>query len=79
MEDFRDHRNIQNEIQRTFGAYALDFAQRFAARERNLQFMPMKIFLKIIKYVATNDILRVSQASKILFDVSVELPFRDSS
>ncbi|XP_022917922.1 F-box only protein 36-like [Onthophagus taurus] len=69
LEDFVDERYMQHDIQRTFGDYALSFVKSFAAKERRLECLPMKIFLKIARFLATNDILHLSQTSKIFFDI----------
>lgn len=69
LQDFNDETLLQQEIRSTFGEHVLDFCKSLANNEHSLQYLPTKIFLKIIKMLATKDILALSQTSKIFFEL----------
>lgn len=69
LEDFREEKFMQNEIRRIFGNHVLLFCQHLANRDQNLQYLPTKLFLRILRQLAAKDILSLSQTSKIFFEV----------
>ncbi|KRT85631.1 F-box domain-containing protein [Oryctes borbonicus] len=69
LEDFEDENVIQNEIRIIFGHHVLNFCKSIAANDRHLQTLPTKIFLKIVRLLASRDILALSQTSKIFFEL----------
>lgn len=69
LDDFIWDKKIQSEIFRTFGSHVLTYVKQLALHEINLQCMPQKIFLFVMRYLAASDIIRLSQTSKIFFDL----------
>lgn len=69
LEDFGEATSIQNEIKSLFGEHVLNFCKALANNESGLQNLPTKIFLRILKLLASRDILSLSQTSKIFFEL----------
>lgn len=69
VSEFLDDRELQYHIENTFGTHVRDFVMGLAMKEYNLQYIPTKIFLKILKLLAARDIMNLSQTSKIFFKV----------
>ncbi|KAK9745369.1 F-box-like [Popillia japonica] len=69
LEDLQDETLIQNEIRTLFGAHVLAFCKSLANNDKNLQNLPTKIFLRILKLLASRDVLALSQTSKIFFEL----------
>ncbi|GJQ77177.1 hypothetical protein Trydic_g14851 [Trypoxylus dichotomus] len=69
LEDFEDENIIQNEIRSIFGQHVLNFCKAMASNDRHLQTVPTKIFLQILRLLASRDILALSQTSKIFFEL----------
>lgn len=71
LEDAKLDKELQTQIECMFGKHIRDYILGLAKNEYNLQYLPTKVFLRITKYLATNDILRLSQTSKIFFEASI--------
>lgn len=67
--DFLENKELQFEIERLFGTYIRNYVVGLANNEYNLQYLPTKVFLHILKYLAASDVIRLSQTSKIFFSV----------
>lgn len=70
ISEFVEDKELQYQISNTFGIHVMEFVMGLAKKEYNLQYLPTKIFLKILNMLAVRDILNVSQTSKIFFQVS---------
>lgn len=70
--DFLENKELQFEIDHLFGTHIRNYILGLANNEYNLQFMPTKVFLKILNYLAANDVARLSQTSKIFFEVKID-------
>lgn len=73
VSEFLDDKDLQYHIGNTFGTHIKDFVMGLAQNEYNLQYLPTKLFLKILKLLAARDIVYLSQTSKIFFEVNAEL------
>lgn len=73
IQEFLDDKELQYNVSNTFGTYVRDFVMGLARKEYNLQYLPTKIFLKILKKLAVRDILNLSQTSKIFFQASFKV------
>ncbi|KAI4470018.1 f-box domain [Holotrichia oblita] len=69
LEDLQDETLIQNEIRTFFGPHVLAFCKSLANNDKNLYNLPTKIFLRILKLLASRDVLALSQTSKIFFEL----------
>lgn len=69
MSEFLDDKELQYHIGNTFGTHVRDFVIGLAQKEYNLQYLPTKLFLKVLKLLAARDIYYLSQTSKIFFEV----------
>lgn len=69
MDELTFDKRLQCEIKRLFGDSVFDYALSVSRKEQNLQYLPTKLFLRILRYLAASDILRLSQTSKIFFEV----------
>lgn len=71
LDELEDDEILQRDIKHLFGSHVLDYALQLASNEKNLQTLPNKIFLKILRLLAANDILHLGQSSKIFFEVRI--------
>lgn len=71
ISEFLDDKELQYHIGNTFGTHVKEFVMSLARKDYNLQHLPIKLFLKILKMLATRDILNLSQTSKIFFNVNL--------
>lgn len=73
VSEFRKDRELQSQVEQMFGLHVSNYIIGLAKKEFNLQYLPTKVFLYIIRHLAARDILKLSQTSKMFFEVS---PFK---
>ncbi|KAJ8983468.1 hypothetical protein NQ317_014926 [Molorchus minor] len=66
LEDVPYDKFLQDEIKNVFGESVCRYLIDLGENKRKLENLPAKIFLNILKFLSVNDILHLSQTSKIL-------------
>ncbi|CAH1119617.1 unnamed protein product [Phaedon cochleariae] len=69
VEDFIDDRFLQEEIKNVFGDNVYQYIVDLVHHRTKLHHLPPKVFLNILKYLNTNDVLRMSLTSKIFLEL----------
>lgn len=69
--DFLENKELQFQVDHLFGNHIRNYILGLANNEYNLQFIPTKVFLNVLKYLAASDVIRLSQTSKIFFEVKI--------
>nr|XP_023019063.1 uncharacterized protein LOC111507909 [Leptinotarsa decemlineata] len=69
LEDFKYDKFLQEEIKNIFGESIHQYLTDLAERKITLHHLPTKVFIKILSYLDTNDVLRLSRTSKIFMEL----------
>ncbi|XP_017779767.1 PREDICTED: uncharacterized protein LOC108565030 [Nicrophorus vespilloides] len=69
LQELEHDKSLTVAISNFFGKHVLQYSLSVAKKDPKLQSLPSKIFLYILRYLATKDILSLGQSSKIFFEL----------